>query len=67
MLENEKYWNNPSTYEYNIMHYTVSCWISGEQGNREWLSNEGWEVWLKQTYTVLKYQGGTFLYRQHTL
>jgi hypothetical protein len=39
MLENEKYWNNPSAYEYNIMHCTVSCWILGEHGGREWVSN----------------------------
>jgi hypothetical protein len=25
MLENEKYWDNSSIYEYNIMPCTVSC------------------------------------------
>jgi hypothetical protein len=40
MLENEKYWNNPSIYEYNIMHYTVSCSILGEHGDREWVTGE---------------------------
>jgi hypothetical protein len=27
MLENEKFWNNSSLYEYNKMHCTVNCWI----------------------------------------
>jgi hypothetical protein len=26
MLENEKYWNNPSICEYNIMYYFEICW-----------------------------------------
>jgi hypothetical protein len=33
MLENEKYWNNPCAYEYIIL--IVSCWILGEDGDRE--------------------------------
>jgi hypothetical protein len=33
-----KYWNNSSIYEYNIMHYTVSCWILVEHGDRRWVS-----------------------------
>jgi hypothetical protein len=41
MLEIEKYWNNPSIYEYNIIHYTVSCWILWEHGNGERESNGG--------------------------
>jgi hypothetical protein len=24
-LKNEKYWNNPAIYEYNIMHCRGSC------------------------------------------
>jgi hypothetical protein len=40
MLENEKYWNSPSLYDYNIMHCTVSCWMLGEHGDGEWGSNE---------------------------
>jgi hypothetical protein len=39
MLENEKYWDNPSTYEYNIMYCTVNCWIWGEHVDRERVSN----------------------------
>jgi hypothetical protein len=35
-----KYWNNSSIYEYNIMHYTVSCWILVEHGDRRWVSKE---------------------------
>jgi hypothetical protein len=41
MLEDLKYWNNPSIYEYNIMHRTVSCWILMMHGEREWVSNGG--------------------------
>jgi hypothetical protein len=35
MLENEKYWNNPATCEYNIMHCIVSSWILGEHDDTE--------------------------------
>jgi hypothetical protein len=41
MLENEKYWNKPSIYEYNIMRCTVSCWLLKEHDDREWISNGG--------------------------
>jgi hypothetical protein len=41
ILDNEKYWKNPSIYEYNIMQCTVSCWILGELCYREWVSNGG--------------------------
>jgi hypothetical protein len=41
MLKNEKYWNNPSIYEHNIMHCTVICWLLGDHGDRQWESNEG--------------------------
>jgi hypothetical protein len=37
MLENEKYWNNPPIYEYNIMCCTISCGTLGEHGDREWV------------------------------
>jgi hypothetical protein len=40
-LETEKYWNNPSMYEYNIMHCIVRCWMLGEHGDRECISNRG--------------------------
>jgi hypothetical protein len=36
ILGNERYWNNPFIHEYNIMHYTVSGWLLGEDGDREW-------------------------------
>jgi hypothetical protein len=49
MLENKKYWNNPSIYEYNIMHYTVFCWLLGEHGDRECVSNGGERVDLIKT------------------
>jgi hypothetical protein len=26
---------NSSTYEYNIMHYTVSCWLLGEHSDKK--------------------------------
>jgi hypothetical protein len=26
MLENEKSWDRPSVYEYNIIYCTVNCW-----------------------------------------
>jgi hypothetical protein len=35
VFENEKYWNVGSVYEDNIMHCTVSCWIIGEQSDKE--------------------------------
>jgi hypothetical protein len=35
MLENKKYWNNSSIYEYNIIHYIANCWILREHGDRE--------------------------------
>jgi hypothetical protein len=53
------------------MHCTVSCWILGEYGDREWVSN-GELIWLKHEvyrsevlrrthldyqYTVLKNEG----------
>jgi hypothetical protein len=41
MLENEKFWNNPSIFEYNIMRCAVSCWIWGEHGDGEWVGNGG--------------------------
>jgi hypothetical protein len=41
MLENEKYLNSPSTYEYSIMHCTVSYWTLVEHGDREWVHNRG--------------------------
>jgi hypothetical protein len=44
MLNNEKYWNNPSINEYNIMHGTVSYWILGEHGDREWVNNGRMEL-----------------------
>jgi hypothetical protein len=48
MLENEKYWNSSAINEYNIMHYTVSYWILGEYGDREWVSNRRKGlIWLK--------------------
>jgi hypothetical protein len=47
MLENENYWKSPSIYEYNTMYSTVSCWILGEHGNREWVSNGGEGIQLK--------------------
>jgi hypothetical protein len=50
----EKYWKQPSIYEYNIMHYTVICWLLGEHGDRRWVSNGGKGVnlikaWYGQT------------------
>jgi hypothetical protein len=39
MLEIERYWGNPSMYEYNVMYYTVSFWTLGEHGDRERVSN----------------------------
>jgi hypothetical protein len=42
ILENEKYWNLASVYEGNIMQCTVSCWMLGEHGERERVSNGGW-------------------------
>jgi hypothetical protein len=39
MLDNEKSWNNPSIYEYNIIYSTKCCWILGEEGNWERVSN----------------------------
>jgi hypothetical protein len=66
MLENEKCWKNPSIYEYNIMRCTVSYWVLGEHGNREWVSNRGKEVnlikaqhthaWSTKTTPSLDYQ-----------
>jgi hypothetical protein len=46
MLANEKYWYNPSTYEYNII--TVSYWLLGEYSDRERVNNgaRGF-IWLK--------------------
>jgi hypothetical protein len=41
MLENEKYWNNRSIYEYNIKYYTVSSSVLGEHDDRDWESNGG--------------------------
>jgi hypothetical protein len=40
MLKNEKYWNIPSTYEYNI---TIHCKLlnCGEHGDREIVRNGG--------------------------
>jgi hypothetical protein len=64
MLENEKYWNNPSICEYNIMHCTVSCWILEEHGDREWVSNGGL-IWLK--HDIYKPEGKTPLNYQCTL
>jgi hypothetical protein len=32
----------------NIMYCTVSCWVLGEHGDREWISNRGCVlIWLK--------------------
>jgi hypothetical protein len=36
--------NIESMYEYNIIHCTVSYWILGEHGDREWVSNGEEEV-----------------------
>jgi hypothetical protein len=44
MLANEKHWKNPSTYEYDIVHCTASCWILGENVDRKWLNNVGERV-----------------------
>jgi hypothetical protein len=52
MRENEKYWNNPSVYDYNTMHYTVRYWILGEHGDREWVSNRGGEVNLIKAWYI---------------
>jgi hypothetical protein len=41
MLENEKYWNNPFIYEYNIVYCAVYYWILGEYGDTERVSNKG--------------------------
>jgi hypothetical protein len=38
MLENDKYGNNTSIHEYNI-YFIVKCWILGEHGDRERISN----------------------------
>jgi hypothetical protein len=54
MLDIEKYWNNPSIYEYNIMDCTVSCWILGEHGDREWVVTEGL-IWLKHNIYIYIY------------
>jgi hypothetical protein len=47
MLENEKSWDRPSVYEYNIIYCTVNCWILEDSGDREWVNNEEELVWLK--------------------
>jgi hypothetical protein len=41
LLERERHWNNTSTYEYNITHYTVNYWLLRLHGDREWVSNGG--------------------------
>jgi hypothetical protein len=38
-----------SIYEYSIIFCTVSCWILGEYGDRERVSNVGL-IWLKAQY-----------------
>jgi hypothetical protein len=43
---NGTYWGNPSICAYNIMHCTISSWLLGEHGDREWVSN-GDLIWLK--------------------
>jgi hypothetical protein len=45
MLESEKYWNTASVYEDNITQCTVSCWITGEQGDRVRIMG-GSLIWL---------------------
>jgi hypothetical protein len=57
MLENEKYWNNPSMDEYNTMYSKISYWILGDPGDREWVSNgrEGVnfiKAWYIQTWST---------------
>jgi hypothetical protein len=66
MLEKQKYWNNLSKYEYNIAERTVSCWILGEHGNRERVSN-GEANLIKAQYTGLKCQDKTPLDYQYTV
>jgi hypothetical protein len=61
MLENEKYWNNPYVYKYNIMHHTVSCWILGEHGDREWVSNTGEMVNLIKAWSIQNWSTKTKL------
>jgi hypothetical protein len=55
MLQNEKYWNNPSLNEYNIRYHTANCWILGEHGDRETVSNaevNGIEAWYIQAWNT---------------
>jgi hypothetical protein len=46
MLENEKYWDNPSICEYNMTYCAISCQILGEHGDRESVSDGGL-IWLE--------------------
>jgi hypothetical protein len=60
MLENEKYWNNPSIYECNIIHYTVSCWMLGEHGRLFWLNQniqyiQAWSTKVKLPWNIKEY------------
>jgi hypothetical protein len=41
MLEDERFWNNASIYEYKIMYCMVNSWILREHSDREWVSNDG--------------------------
>jgi hypothetical protein len=64
MLQNEKYWNNPSIYD--IMHCTVSCWTLGEYCDREYVINRGKginlikaqyiQIWSTKLNPLLDYQ-----------
>jgi hypothetical protein len=52
MVENEKYWNSPSIYEYNIINCTPHHWLLGENGDREWVGIcvEGCVIFTKAQY-----------------
>jgi hypothetical protein len=65
MLENEKHWNNPTIYEYNIVYCIVICWVLGKYNDREWVSNgevnlikaRYIQAWRVYQYTLFKNEG----------